>query len=154
MAELARMKKYHMWKRYRETREYHLYEAYKHQRNKAQNEVKKTKQYFEKKLAENIKTDPKSFFAYTRSKTRTKYSVGILVDLMGEMITDSLEAAKLLNDYLASVYTDEEMGNLPDPVNIFTKTLEESLQDIEFTTAVVQEKLSKMKPNKAPGIDN
>ena len=46
------------------------------------------------------------------------------------------------------------MGNLPDPVNIFTKTLEESLQNIEFTRAVVQEKLSKMKPNKAPGVDN
>ena len=143
--------KNHMWKRYRETREYHLYEAYK--RNKAQNEVKKAKQYFEKKLAENIKTDPTSFFIYTRSKTRTKDTDWPLVDFMGEVITDSLEAANLLNDYFASVYTDEEMGNLPDPVNIFTKTLEESLQTIEFTTAVVQEKLSKMKPNKAPGID-
>ena len=46
------------------------------------------------------------------------------------------------------------MSNLPDPVNIFTKTIEESLQTIEFTIAIVQEKLSKMKPNKAPGIDN
>ena len=73
---------------------------------------------------------------------------------MGEVITDSFEAANLLNDNFASEYTDEEMGNLPDPVNIFTKTLEESLQNIEFTTAVVQEKLSKMKPNKAPGLDN
>ena len=143
-----------MWKRYRETREYHLYEAYKCQRNKAQNEVKKAKQYFEKKLAENIKTDPKSFYAYTRSKTRTKDSIGPLVDLMGEVITDSIQAANLLNDYFASVYTDEEMSNLPDPVNIFTKTIEESLQTIEFTIAIVQEKLSKMKPNKAPGIDN
>ena len=70
------------------------------------------------------------------------------------MITDSIEAANLLNDYFASVYTDAEMGNLPDPVNIFTKTLEESLQNIEFTTAVVKEKLSKMKPEKAPGVDN
>jgi hypothetical protein len=116
--------------------------------------VKKAKRYFEKKLAENIKTDPKSFYAYTRSKTRTKDSIGPLVDLMGEVITDSIQAANLLNDYFASVYTDEEMSNLPDPVNIFTKTIEESLQTIEFTIAIVQEKLSKMKPNKAPGIDN
>ena len=58
--------------------------------------MKKTKQYFEKKLAENIKTDPKSFFAYTRSKTRTKDSVGPLVNCMGEVITDSIEAANLL----------------------------------------------------------
>ena len=48
----------------------------------------------------------------------------------------------------------QEISNLPDPVNIFTKTIEESLQTIEFTIAIVQEKLSKMKPNKAPGIDN
>ena len=94
------------------------------------------------------------FYAYTRSNTSTKDSVEPLVDLMGEVITDSIQAANLLNDYFASAYTDEEMGNLPDPVNIFTKILEESLQNIEFTTAIVQDKLSKMKPNKAPGIDN
>ncbi|KAK2156381.1 hypothetical protein NP493_1977g00003 [Ridgeia piscesae] len=48
-AEPARRRKYHMWKRYRETREYHLYEAYKRQRNTAQNEVKKAKRYYEGK---------------------------------------------------------------------------------------------------------
>ena len=73
---------------------------------------------------------------------------------MGEVITDSIQAANLLNDYFASVYTDEEISNLPNPVNIFTKTIEESLQTIEFTIAIVEEKLSKMKPNKAPGVDN
>ena len=51
---------------------------------------------------------------------------------MEEVITDSLKAANLLNGYFASVNTDEEMGNLPDPVNIFTKTLEESLQNISL----------------------
>ena len=105
--------------------------------------MKNAKRYFEKKLAENIKTDPKSY-AYTRSKTRTKDSIETLADFMGEVITDSFEAANLLNDNFALVYTDEDMGNLPDPVNMFTKTLEESLQNIEFTTAVVQEKLSKI----------
>ena len=67
-----------------------LYEAYKRQPNKAQNEVKQTKRYFEKKLAENIKTDPKSFYAYTRSITRIKDSVGPIVNFMGEVITDSI----------------------------------------------------------------
>ena len=61
---------------------------------------------------------------------------------MGEMITYSFEAANLL------------FCILPDPVNIFTKTLDESLQNIVFTTSVVQENVSKMKPNNAPGIDN
>ena len=36
--------------------------------NAATNEVRKSKQNFEHKLAQNIKSDSKSFYAYVRSK--------------------------------------------------------------------------------------
>ena len=39
---------------------------------KATKEVKKAKRNFEKKLAKNIKQDKKSFFAYMRSKCKTR----------------------------------------------------------------------------------
>jgi len=45
---------------------------------------------------------------------RYQDSVGPLVDIMGDVITDSFETANILNDCFASVYTDEEIGNLPD----------------------------------------
>ena len=73
---------------------------------------------------------------------------------MGEVITDSIESVNLRNDNFASVCTDEETGNLPEPLNIFKNTLDESVQNIEITIAAAQEKRSQMKPNKAPGIDN
>jgi hypothetical protein len=41
---------------------------------------------FEEKLANNIKNDSKSFFAYVRSKQRTKVTVGPLKDQCGEII--------------------------------------------------------------------
>lgn len=152
-ADMARRKKYHMWKKYRETGEHHLYEAYKRQLNKARKEVVKAKQNFEKRLADNIKKDPKSFYSYTRTKTKTKDTVGPLLDSNGDVIIDSAETANVLNDYFASVFTEEVTENLPDAVNFFTKTIEESLQPIEITTAIVLEKLLQLKPYKAPGID-
>ena len=62
----------------------------------------------------NIKKDPKSFFAYTRSKTRTKDSVGPFVDNEGYVITDTSETAKVLNDFFISVFTDEDVECLPE----------------------------------------
>ena len=95
---------------------------------------------FEKRLADNTKTDPKSLFAYTRSKTRTKDSVGPLVDNKGNVTTYSVETANVLNDYFVSSY--------------LIKTTEESLRNVEFTTGVVLTKLLQLKPYKAPGVGN
>ena len=108
----------------------------------------KAQRIFLKRLADNIKKDPKSFFAYTRSKTRKKDSVGPLVDIEGKVTTDSVKTANVLNDYFASVFTDEVTDNLPEPIQIVIKTMEESLQNVEFTTDVVLKKLLQLKPLK------
>ena len=47
---------------------------------KARKEVDNARKSFENKLAKNIKTDVKSFFAYARSKSKTKVGVGPLDD--------------------------------------------------------------------------
>ena len=51
------------------------YEVYKEALNAATNEVRKSKRNVEYKLAQNIKSDSKSFYAYIRSKqtVRDKY---------------------------------------------------------------------------------
>ena len=43
---------------------------------------------FEKNLANNIKRDSKSFYAYVRSKQRNKVKVGPLKDSTGRIISD------------------------------------------------------------------
>ena len=50
---------------------------------KAKKEVDNARKSFENKLARNIKTDVKSFFAYARSKSKTKVGVGPLDDGSG-----------------------------------------------------------------------
>ena len=51
---------------------------------------------FEKKLAENIKKNSNSFYAYTRTKQRTKDKVGPLKDQNGELIVDDQKKAEII----------------------------------------------------------
>ncbi len=61
-----------MWRVYKHTRKDKDYEVYKEALNAATNEVRKAKQNFEHKLAQNVKSDIKSFYAYVRSKQNVR----------------------------------------------------------------------------------
>ena len=67
-----------LWKKYHNSGSYNDLYEYKRVLNRATSEYKKAKYSFEKKLASNIKTDPKTIYAYVRSKSKTKTSVGPL----------------------------------------------------------------------------
>ena len=55
-----------MWRVYKHTGTDKDYDAYKEALNAATNEVRKSKRNVEHKLAQNIKSDSKSFYAYVR----------------------------------------------------------------------------------------
>ena len=55
--------------------------------NAATNKVRKSKRNVELKLAQNIKSDSKSFYAYVRSKQNVRDKVGPLEDNGGDIIT-------------------------------------------------------------------
>ena len=67
-----------MWRVYKHTEKVKDYEVYKEALNAATNEVRKSKRNFEHKLAQNIKSDSKSFYAYVRSKQNVRDKVGPL----------------------------------------------------------------------------
>ena len=54
--------------------------AYTQANKNARLMIKKTRKEFEKKLAKDIKADRKSFFAYARSKCKSKVKVGLIED--------------------------------------------------------------------------
>ena len=69
-----------MWTVYKHTGKDQDYVVYKEALNVATNEVRKYKRNFELKLAQNIKSDSKSFYAYVRSKQNVRDKVGPLED--------------------------------------------------------------------------
>ena len=66
-------------------------------RNKAVKAVRKAKLKFEKKLAKQVKNDPKRFYAYVRSKSKTKDKVGSLNDNNGNVATDNDEMCEIFH---------------------------------------------------------
>ena len=87
--------------------------AYLQAQKKAKVEIKKARKEFEKKLAKNIKEDRKSFFAYARSKSRTKVKVRSLEHSHGNMQSESTAKAELLNNFFSSVFTREDDSDTP-----------------------------------------
>ena len=110
--------------------------------------VKKAKKQFEKKLAQNIKQDKKSFFAYMRSKCKTKTQIGTLTDSMGQCLNGLQEVVDEFNNYFSSVFTIEDTLNIPEPVAMFHGPDSDRLLKIDFSVEDVKKKLSKLRPDK------
>ena len=144
--------KQNMWRVYKHTGKDKDYEVYKEALNAA-NEVRKAKRNFEHKLAQNIKSDSKSSYAYVRSKQNVRDKVGPLEDNAGNIITEGCLMAEELNVHFSSVFTREDTSSLPVPETKFNGSEEEKLGQLVVTPEVVASKINNMKENKSPGVD-
>jgi len=69
-------------------------------------------------------------------------------------MSDNEVMCEILNDYFGSVFTSENDDNeWPEVRNMFIKDKNHMLSNIEITQDIISSKLSKLKINKAPGVD-
>ena len=122
-----------MWRVYKHTGKSTDYEVYKQARNEAAHEVRKSKRNFEHRLAQNIKSDSKSFHAYVRSKQNVRDKVGPLEDNAGNIITQVFFMAEELNMHFSSVFTREDTSSLPVPETKFNGPVGEMLGQLVVT---------------------
>jgi hypothetical protein len=143
------------WNRYVNSgKKVEMYQQYVIRRRQCAAVNKKAKEDFETKLADNIKQDSKSFYAYIRSKQRCKDKIGPLKDSTGNVLTDDKFTADLLNKYFVGVFTKEDLANIPEPVKIFTgSSSSEGLNIIEISEELVYNKLAEINVNKCIGVD-
>ena len=120
----------------------------------ANTEIKKSKRNFELKLAENIKNDKKSFFAYAKCRTKSRPRVGPLVDKNGLEVNDDTLLTEILNDQFSSVFSAEEPGVVPVPEPVFRACEDEMMTTIKVDSSVVQKKLSLLREDKSVGSDD
>ena len=112
---------------------------------RASREIKHAKFSFEKKLAAEIKNDTKSFYAYARSKTKSKARVGFLTDDHGHALETAAENSEHFNTYFTSVFTAENVDNSPEPEQIFKFPDEYRLGDMEITMASIEAVIQKLR---------
>ncbi|GAB0187514.1 F-box only protein 11 [Grus japonensis] len=65
----------------------------------------KAKALIEINLARDVKGNKKSFYRYVSDKRRTRENVGPLQNETGNLVTQDMEKAEVLNDFFASVFT-------------------------------------------------
>ncbi|GAB0208586.1 hypothetical protein GRJ2_003324300 [Grus japonensis] len=81
------------------------WEEYRETVQAARDQVRKAKALTELKLARDVKDNKKSFFRYVSDKRRTRENVDSLQNEMGDLVTQDMEKAEVLNDFFASVFT-------------------------------------------------
>ena len=72
--------------------------------------MKKAKLNFEKKLAQNIKKDFKSFFAYVRGRSQATRKLGPLSDSGGNLVESSEGMSELFNEAFGKVFTKKNLS--------------------------------------------
>ena len=68
-----------------------------------------------------------------------------------ELVTDNKRMAEMLNSWYCSVFTREDLQQIPEAEQLFNG--DSPLTSVEFTPKLVSEKLKKLNPNSAPGPD-
>ena len=121
--------------------------------NTSVKENRKAKGDFEQKMADNIKNDSKSFFAYVNSKKRSNNKIGPLKDSQGKVIENNKQSAEFLNSYFASVFTKENTSSIPEPEIVFRGAQSQCLANLQINENMVLKKLSELNVNKSQGSD-
>ena len=120
-------KKKRLWNTYQKSKEYEEYLAYKRVEKEVKSVVLQAKKKFEKKLAKEAKKKPEQFYAYLKSKTSNKQSIGPLKD-GDQVVSDNTGMANLLNQFFGSVFTNENT-DIPDEP---TYNIKSHLSDVQF----------------------
>ena len=93
----------------------------------------------------------KIFFAHVNSRKPIKSAIGPLKDAQGNIISSDEGMAELLNEYFVSVYTKEDLEEIPSVPILYQGT--KPLRKINLTIERVREKIRKLNGNKSPGPD-
>ena len=124
-------------------------EEYLEANKKVKNMIRNAKRRFEKKLADGEGGNKRPFFAYIKRKTKSRPSIGPLKDKDKKVVTEDEEMAKILNDFFSSVFTREDLNQIPEAEEMETDTLEE----IRITAWKVRKKIRKLSRAAASGPD-
>ena len=112
--------------------------------------IRNAKRKMEKNLANAKETSTKTFANYIKSKSKTVTSIGPLKNSSGSLISSEKEMAEILNRFFASVFTKEDISNIP----VRESETDVRLENVVFTTNKIRDKIKGLKPNSAPGPDS
>ena len=126
-----------------------LWENFRKARNTTNHLVQESKHNFELKIAQEIKSNPKQFWNYVKAKNKGNNS---FPNMTYENIyaTEDKQKADLFNSYFCSVFTTENLEEIP---TLDDKSEGKSIENINLTIDMIEKKLDKLNISKAAGPD-
>ncbi|GAB0205261.1 mitochondrial enolase superfamily member 1 [Grus japonensis] len=128
------------------------WEEYRETVRAARDHVRKAKALTELNLARDVKGNRKSFYRYVSDKRKTRENVGPLQNETGDLVTQYMEKAEVLNDFFASVFTSKVSCHVAQ----VTEGKGRDWENEELPTVgedQVQEYLRNLKVHKSMGSD-
>ena len=124
--------------------------SYKSLRNQVSAATRQDRIAFERNISKEIKNDNKLFWRYVNSQRNSNSNIPDLKREDGTLTSNDAEKAELLNKQFTSVYTDEDVNNLPilEPLPIIS-----NLDNIEIHQAEVKKLLKNLRTQKSCGPD-
>jgi hypothetical protein len=123
---------------------------YKQQEKITRNLIRKAKKKFERKLADGGGQNKKPFYAYVKTRTKSRQSVGPLKDKAGKNVSENQDMAELLNKTFGAAFTKEARGEVPEPASHHNG---EKLDGLTVTIKAVKNKLKGLRKEAAAGQD-
>ena len=98
-----------------------------------------------------LKQNPRTFWKYVNNKTKNKGKISVLNDLNNKEVSDDFEKAEILNNHFASVFTKENLNNIPD----FNPEFEDIdiIENLELKDSDIKKLLLNLDPSKSAGPD-
>ena len=91
--------KYKAWNKYLHTKSRRHYIDYCVKCNRASRAIIHAKKKYKCSIGENIKENPKTFWSYVRTKTKSRTGIEDLKNKDGEIVSDDAGKANVLNDF-------------------------------------------------------
>ena len=137
------------WHKYSHTKNPAHYTVYKRLRNRATATARNARKEFERMIAKGSRDNPKAFWKYVSSRTKTRTGIGDLTDDTGNTASDPLSKAEVLSSQYQKVFTQE---TTPPPRNLDERTSTQ-IEDKPFTTDEILKVLRRLQKDKASGPD-
>ena len=137
------------WKNWKNSDTQERKNIYEELRKRVTKKIRNAKRKMERDLANDNKKNNKQFTKYIQSKTNNKSGIGPLAGKDGKRTMDDKEMADILNQQFSSVFTREDITNIP----ALLPETQEILEEIRITERDVRKQIRKLRADAAPGPD-
>ncbi len=97
-----------------------------------------------------LTSDNRNFARYVKTKTKSRTTVGPLITKDKRVLTEEKDMAEELNKFFSSVFTREDLANIPEPEK---EQVQSRMKEIRISKGEIKKKIQKLRKKAAAGPD-